>query len=204
MARLRGIILKAGTPTAYLRNGDGTGKKTKINGVPVWIKGSSPARQSDNNSPLCERAAYLVDKMLRFRFVPTTVLRLKEGRLVSAQRWVKGSFPECSRNPAMLRLFDYIIANGDRHGSNWLIGKYGKIWAIDNAMTFDTNDWNYSYGAELEACKDLSKAERTKVKKSIKLVLANKKELHNKLDCLIGKDKTDALIKRMKNVGGKV
>jgi len=191
---MRSITPKKGTPTAQLYNKKGSGQKSKIDGVTVWLKGESPTWADDRQSPCNERAAYLVNRMLRLNMVPTTVLRLHEGKLVSAQKWVTGKVPT-NTCPAMLRVFDYIIANCDRHEGNWRVdGK--KVWAIDNAYTFTERE-NGTY--ELSHLQDLSNARIARLKKWLERALADKETLHKKFDSLLGESKTDALIKRMEH-----
>ena len=195
---LRSITPKEGTPTASI-SGNGwrssNGEKTTISGIVVWIKGQSPTWESTPElSPYNERAAYLVNKMLGLRSVPTTVLRLKNGKLVSAQRWVKGKKPNMTHCPPILNLFDYIIRNNDRHAGNWLIKPSGKVWAIDNAYSFTDR------GSQVPDCKELPEDDKTKLKKKLQSILAEPQKIHKMLDSLIGKEKTDALISRMADV----
>lgn len=189
---MRSIIPKEGTPTAMFR-----GKRAEIDGTTFWLKGASPARHNDNRSPYNERAAYVLDRMLNLKMVPTTMLILVEGKVVSAQKWIEADRPR--KNPsALLRVFDYIIENTDRHEGNWLV-KDKKVWAIDNAYGFGTyvDDGRsvrnyYAVG--------ITKRERAKLITRLEIVLADEQKIHEKLNCLIGKEDTDAVIKRMKQV----
>lgn len=191
MPTLRTMTPKKGTPTAVTS----CGKKTKIKGIAVWVKGTSPNYEDDSLSPYNERAAYLVDKMLSLNLVPTTVLRLARGRVVSAQKWVNADRPEKS-NPPLLRLFDYLISNTDRHSGNWLVEKGGKVWAIDNAYSFRRLDRHEGEGAD----QDLSKVNKAKLRKRLQSILTEPQKIHKRLDSLIGKGKTGALISRMRQV----
>ena len=85
MPKLRSVTVKKGTHTKHIYSED---RKTTVNGVTVCMKGDSYTadQAGDDSSPYIERAAYLVDRMLGFNFVPTTVLRIHEGCVVSCQR----------------------------------------------------------------------------------------------------------------------
>jgi hypothetical protein len=95
-----------------------------------------------------ERAAYLVDKFLRFGLVPPTVIREVDGEIGSMQRFIsngstilelpqeKINQDETQEHLARLWVFDYIIYNSDRHNSNFLIGDDKKVHAIDNGLAF--------------------------------------------------------------------
>jgi hypothetical protein len=197
---LRTITPKEGTPVAVIDRKNSYGKKSTINGVCVYIKGQSLTGSDGDKSPYNERAAYLVDKMLNLKLVPTTVLRLVDGKLVSAQRWVNGKPPKYEDNPPLLRLFDYLIHNTDRHGGNWLI-EGGKVWAIDNAYSFYDSNYN-RYGDEV--AHNLSKVDKAKLRKRLQLVLTEPQKIHKQLDGLIGNDETDALISRMERIMNKI
>jgi hypothetical protein len=92
-----------------------------------------------------ELAAYSTDQMLGFDLVPTT----SEGSFDTAgahgpgslQAWVpgEGSKPPEAYSPAdqqRMAVLDYVTANSDRHGHNYLSGLDGRPVAIDNGETF--------------------------------------------------------------------
>jgi uncharacterized repeat protein (TIGR03843 family) len=93
-----------------------------------------------------EVAAYLLSEALGWGLVPPTIER--EGPLGpgSLQRFVEADFEqhyftllENSAHHDRLRLiclFDLIANNADRKGGHCLRGKDGRIYAIDNALTF--------------------------------------------------------------------
>lgn len=195
---MKSIIPKKGTPTAKVKGIYFRGKRKRIDGVTFWLKGESPVgyKDKDANSPYYERAAYLVSRMLRLRLVPYTAITLENGKVASAQRWVKGKRPTM-RVTALLEVFDYIIANTDRHHGNWLISR-GRVRAIDNALSFGCGDLIHN---DLRRYIDeLSTTERAELMERLELVLADQEKLHKRFDCLIGKRKTDALIDRMRTV----
>ena len=60
----------------------------------------------------------------------------------------------------MMRLFDYLIANTDRHDNNWLI-KDGHIVAIDHGITFNTQVFDPDYDLRPKIADEL--VERVKI-----------------------------------------
>src|SRR3972149_4554351 len=105
--KLTTVTPRPGTPTAKFR-----GKRGKIDGITVWLKGESPC-DTNGRSPYYERAAYVVDETLGLGLVPPTILYLCGGEVVSAMKWVRGKRP-CISRPPILDMFDYLIANIDR------------------------------------------------------------------------------------------
>jgi uncharacterized repeat protein (TIGR03843 family) len=93
-----------------------------------------------------EVAAYLVCQALGWRFVPPTVLRDGPYGLGSVQFFVhaqkEAHFFTVQGEPAYahdlkrLAAFDAIANNADRKSGHCLIGDDGRLWAIDNALTF--------------------------------------------------------------------
>lgn len=188
-AMLKTVTPIPGTPTAsiYTYNGK-RGKEGKIDGIPVWMKGESPTPGDYDRSPYCERAAYVVDEALGFRLVPPTILHLHDGKVVSAMKWVRGSYPTISR-PPLLYIFDYIINNDDRHSGNWLIKPSGRVWAIDNALSFSPYVGDI-VGYELP----------DKIRVKIVEVLKDTRKFRRRLKALLNKEQIDAVIKRMRKV----
>jgi len=183
MAVLKTVTPTPGTPTAQCR-----GKRGKIDGIPVWLKGESPAGGDDSQSPYHERAAFIVNEILDFKLVPPTILHLEKGEVVSAMKWVRGKYPHITI-PPLLMVFDYIISNSDRHNGNWLVKPSGRVWAIDNALTFHTGVGDYCDG-ELP----------DKIRTNIKRALKDTRTLRRRLSPLLEKDRIDALIKRMRTL----
>lgn len=93
-----------------------------------------------------EVAAYLVCEALGWGFIPPTVLRQGPYGLGSIQFFVhsqeEAHFFTIQEDAAyvadLLRLaaFDVIVNNADRKSGHCLIAADGKLWAIDNALTF--------------------------------------------------------------------
>jgi len=98
---------------------------------------------------LCRRevAAYLVSQALGWTFIPPTVLRDGPHGPGSVQLFIDAEpeahyftfrdehLPELQR----IALFDCLTNNADRKGGHCLKGKDGRIWAVDNALTFHTD-----------------------------------------------------------------
>jgi uncharacterized repeat protein (TIGR03843 family) len=94
-----------------------------------------------------EVVAYQVSEALGLGLVPETVLRTDapfgEGSL---QRFVDADFTEHyfslledpERHDALRRIgaFDLLLNNADRKGGHCLLGKDGRIWAIDHGLCF--------------------------------------------------------------------
>jgi uncharacterized repeat protein (TIGR03843 family) len=96
---------------------------------------------------LREVAAYLVSQALGWSFIPPTVLRDGPQGLGSVQLFIDAE-PEAhyftfrdEHAPELQRiaLFDCLTNNADRKGGHCLKGKGGRIWAVDNALTFHTD-----------------------------------------------------------------
>ena len=94
-----------------------------------------------------EVAAYELDRALGWGLVPLTVLR-EEGPLGvgSLQAFVEADFEQHyftllddeAHHRAFRRLaaFDVVANNTDRKGGHCLLGPDGRIWAIDNGLSF--------------------------------------------------------------------
>ncbi|WP_413586842.1 hypothetical protein [Bdellovibrio sp. HCB274] len=89
-----------------------------------------------------EVAAYAVDKYLGLKSVPVTVKKELNGKEGTVQYRVKDlkkidDSADYVGDPSELGFFDYLIANGDRHGRNYLQKSDGKVVAIDHGLAFD-------------------------------------------------------------------
>lgn len=107
-----------------------------------------------------EVAAYLVCESLGWGLIPPTVLRRGPHGLGSVQFFVDAQqdahFFTIQQDPAYvddlqkLAAFDVIANNADRKSGHCLLDKQGRLWAIDNALTFHhqpklrTVIWNYA------------------------------------------------------------
>ncbi|HVS12364.1 MAG TPA: hypothetical protein VMV46_00435 [Thermoanaerobaculia bacterium] len=97
-----------------------------------------------------EVAAYRLSRLLGLELVPPTVLRTIDGRPGSLQLWVEDAFTEAdaivAKQPVfgaarhlqrqVLKVFDALIYNFDRHQNNLLYANDGRIWAIDHTRSF--------------------------------------------------------------------
>lgn len=99
---------------------------------------------------LREWLVFQIDRMLELDVVPTTVLRTGPKGPGSVQDWKHGdlarsldmssggSWKTVSKPDQVMRVafLDLITRNTDRHQNNFLVVPDGKLWAIDNALTF--------------------------------------------------------------------
>lgn len=91
-----------------------------------------------------EYAAFVVALAIGWVFVPPTVLRRGPHGIGAVQLYVdsvpEGNFFSLREHMphVMQRLcaFDYIVNNADRKGGHCLLGKDGRMWAIDHGITF--------------------------------------------------------------------
>lgn len=93
-----------------------------------------------------EVAAYLVSEALGWGFIPPTVLRQGPYGLGSVQFYIHAQeddhFFTIQHDPAyteeLMRLaaFDVVANNADRKSGHCLVDHEGRLWAIDNALTF--------------------------------------------------------------------
>ena len=107
-----------------------------------------------------EVAAYLLSESLGWGLIPPTVLRRGPHGLGSIQFFVDAQqdahFFTIEEDPAYagdlqkLAAFDVIANNADRKSGHCLLDQQGRLWAIDNALTFHhepklrTVIWNYA------------------------------------------------------------
>lgn len=93
-----------------------------------------------------EVAAYLVSEALGWGFVPPTILRQGPHGLGSVQFYIHAQeedhFFTIQHDPTyreqLVRLaaFDVVANNADRKSGHCLVDREGRLWAIDNALTF--------------------------------------------------------------------
>lgn len=134
----------------FIRFSDGTMGVWKPKNLPKLIDTTTDkthaASYLDNGS--AEIAAYNIDKFLGFNRVPPTVSRSFRGEEGTVQLMV-GNLDQKFHlpNPHETRMFDYLIANDDRHLNNYLITKEGHVVAIDNGLSLKAapNEWDGEY-----------------------------------------------------------
>ncbi len=107
-----------------------------------------------------EVAAYLVCEALGWRFIPPTVLRQGPHGLGSMQFFIyaqeEAHFFTIREDRAYteelrrLATFDVVANNADRKSGHCLMDHHGRLWAIDNALTFHAESklrtviWDFS------------------------------------------------------------
>jgi len=96
---------------------------------------------------LCPRevAAYVVSQALDWPLIPPTVMRDGPYGPGALQLYIDAD-PQANyftlrdgRLPDLLpvALFDVLVNNADRKGGHLLLDRQGRVWAIDNALTFN-------------------------------------------------------------------
>jgi hypothetical protein len=120
----------------------------------------APPEMNYSDSYLYERAAYLLDRELGLYMVPVAVLRVVQGANGAVVDWVTGSMTEEERlerkidigretrlQIAVMRVFDMLINNADRHGGNLLYTTDDwKVHLIDHTRAFRySRDWLKDY-----------------------------------------------------------
>ncbi len=94
---------------------------------------------------LRERAAFLLSRQLGWPLAPPTVVRDGPHGEGSVQLFVdadpRQNFftmrDEMLESFAPVAMFDVLIQNADRKGGSCLLGKDGRLWAIDHGLTFN-------------------------------------------------------------------
>ncbi len=96
---------------------------------------------------LRERAAYLISEALGWRFIPPTVIREGPHGIGSLQMYVEHDpamsyfdLRDSGRHASELQricLFDWLANNADRKAGHCLLGRDGRIWGIDQGLTFN-------------------------------------------------------------------
>lgn len=160
----------------------------------------------EEGATLRERAAYLVDKFLGFGLVPTTVIKNIDGKEGSVQKFISGAKDgwEVSKEELLsykadllkIGLLDYITWNQDRGiiNSGNILLKGGKLYAIDNSLSFHGKEEPYYFDALFD----------NPVPKEIIDGLNNfsssnelKEELRGKLKDLLPENEASACLKRI-------
>lgn len=112
-------------------------------------QGTRPDRFARRDSHLFEVAAYRIDRLLALGRVPPTVRRSINGREGSLQLWIENAktAAELQREGAptfqltyhqrqIMRAFDVVVGNWDRHLNNELYDADGRLWFIDHTRSF--------------------------------------------------------------------
>lgn len=124
---------------------------------PGGIRGFFKVAGSDTSGPVVnEVAAYEIDRLLRIRMTPLTLMRevtLPDGErvrgaiktFVENARTAEKLSLKSEQKPDRLLFFDTVIANADRHLGNWMVRDDTKeLFAIDHNRTFRFDlDWTW-------------------------------------------------------------
>ena len=120
-------------------------------------KGLAIYKPRDGESPLWdfptgtlykrEYAAYLLSEVLGWDFIPYTVIRDGPYGIGSVQQFVehdpKQNYYNLPENNAdqlqMIACFDLVANSTDRKANHLLVDGSGKLWGIDNALTFHSD-----------------------------------------------------------------
>ena len=125
---------------------DGHGRITKAIYKPQ--KGEAPLWDFENGTLFKrECASYLLSQSLGWEFIPETVIREGPYGIGSVQLYInheEGSFYQSvrkshSKQLLIIAVFDIIANNADRKDSHCIKDNDGKIWAIDQGLTFNHN-----------------------------------------------------------------
>jgi hypothetical protein len=155
-----------------------------------------------------EVAAYLVCEALGWHLIPPTVLREGPHGLGSVQFFIRAQqdahFFTIQADPAYdgdlrrLAAFDVIANNADRKSGHCLLDADGRLWAIDNALTFHAEPklrtviWNFA-GQPLSGglLADL---------KTLQDHLTGDSQLRQVLDYLLAEDEIATLRRRLRRL----
>jgi hypothetical protein len=100
-------------------------------------------------------AAYRVARLLGIDNTPPTVSRRYQGSQGSLQAWLEGAMTDTQRRERgldppvwqlwleqerVMRVFDNLIYNDDRHTGNVLMGPDGNLWMVDHTRAFQRHD----------------------------------------------------------------
>ncbi len=155
-----------------------------------------------------EVAAYLVCETLGWGLIPPTVLRQGPHGLGSVQFFVHARedahFFTVQGDPAYgddlqrLSAFDVIANNADRKSGHCLVDYEGRLWAIDNALTFHeepklrTVIWDYAgHPLPADVLDDLQ---------ALQAILAQDSQLSQALDHLLSEREVSALRRRLQGL----
>ena len=163
-----------------------------------------------------EKSAYLVDIIMGFKIVPTTVVRdvsaekfgIEDIGSLQAYNYSEvaddAHLDDDEENIKTLRIFDYIIWNYDRHDWNYLVKSDGETIAIDNESSFGCkdNDW-----ARQEIMTDIENVAGKEVPQKLVEILERYQRdpririrLENSLKDLIDRQKIHATLSRIEKI----
>jgi uncharacterized repeat protein (TIGR03843 family) len=120
---------------------------TKINAIYKPKNGEIPLRDFPKGTLFKrERAAYLLSRILKWKFIPPTIIKEGPYGIGSLQYYVnhdpsihylniKGNY---ENEFGIISIFDWICNNADRKAGHIIYGNDGNIWGIDQGLTFNT------------------------------------------------------------------
>ena len=125
---------------AHLRLGERTGRaiyKPKDGEIPLWDFPSGTLYKR-------ECAAYLLSEVLGWNFIPETIIREGPYGIGSVQQYVdhdpKQNYYTLTESSGdelrMVACFDMVANNTDRKAGHVLLDSEGKLWGIDQGLTF--------------------------------------------------------------------
>lgn len=134
-ARPLGVDSQGVSYTFRLDHGEGVGSIFKVDGSDIFCRECGAER---------EVASYRVDRLLGLDLTPLTVRSgivddFGDTLAGSAMYFVhdgRESRDVGATKPDLLRFFDAVIGNSDRHAGNWLILPDGRVVAIDHNRAF--------------------------------------------------------------------
>jgi hypothetical protein len=160
---------------------------------------------TDGRRYVHEVAAYKLDRLLGLGMVPTTVLRAIDGTPGSVQLWVENAVNENNRRAenlqpddleafessvAAAKVFDLVIFNIDRNGSNTLITPIDwRLHLIDNERAFAAKSPASAHLKDARSGLDESLEQR--------LAALDRDALHAELSGLLSEDEIAALLARV-------
>lgn len=139
-----------------------------------------------------EVAAYELAKLLGLDAIPPVVERRIEGKDGSVQVWIENAMTETVRlerkikppdqlrwnqQMQMMRLFDLLVYNWDRHTDNIIIDPQWKLWMVDHTRTF-RRETDLPYVDQIILCERnfwqrLQQVEDAAVRQRLKAILSD-------------------------------
>lgn len=164
----------------------------------IW----KPHREVASSNYRAEVLAYELDQALGFDLVPPTVVRTIDGRIGSIQQMRSSSTSAVARSQDLKKqnLFDYIIENGDRNPTNFLVSPQGQVISIDHAMSFTGQGRPSSFRSmQPQIDSFLNSAESRPILQNIQNFLKNPQS-RPKVEEYLGREDTARLFERLEKI----
>ncbi|REJ81067.1 MAG: hypothetical protein DWQ36_10540 [Acidobacteria bacterium] len=164
--------------------------------------GTRPSPFAKRDSHLFEIAAYEVDRSLGLGRVPPTVRRKIGGRDGSLQLWIENaatgaelleegaSVPVAYHQRQIMRVFDLLVGNWDRHLNNELFDSSGRLWFIDHTRSFLRS-------TRIDGVGGVHTIEATLYRRLVEL---DEGELENRVRPVLDKMESEALLARLEKL----